>query len=85
MTIRFPKRTIADEVLDLVGKKRAYRIPGDPYKHGPYSYVMAGKGTLSEGTGEIEIKTTAGWMVLFRRFSISNEKLGTGMKHEVAQ
>ncbi len=43
MTIRFPKRTIADEVLDLVGKKRAYRIPGDPYKHGPYSYVMAEK------------------------------------------
>jgi len=44
MTIRYPKYTIGDKFLALVGKKRAVYIPGDVYKTlGPYVIVQAKK------------------------------------------
>lgn len=42
MTIRITKKTFADKLLAIMGKKRAVWIPADVYKRfGPYVIVQA--------------------------------------------
>jgi hypothetical protein len=44
MTIRIPKKSFADKILDALGKKRGVKIPEDVYeKFGPYVYAQARK------------------------------------------
>jgi hypothetical protein len=44
MTIKIPKKSIADKLLKLLGKKRGVYIPAEGYKEfGPYIYSSAKK------------------------------------------
>ena len=44
MTIRMPRKSWADRLLDALGKKRAVKIPEGLYeKFGPYVYAQARK------------------------------------------
>ncbi len=42
MTVKIPKPTMTDRILNLLGKKRAIHIPDDVHKeYSPYGYMQA--------------------------------------------
>jgi hypothetical protein len=44
MTIRLPKQSIGDRILEIFGKRRAIKIPRKGYEqYGPYVYMKASK------------------------------------------